>query len=214
MTATFNKNKLLYLSIVFLACFILIDLLRKDFSSLNSNLNLWATTINSNFFRLPAETICIIFDTTALLVFSLVVASLLFITQKKSYGLLLLSAMGGAALLIDICKTLIASNRPSNGVIPETNFSFPSGHVTSVVVLLGILVFIAWRYWNSKTLKVLTSFIYILTIALVAFDRIYLNVHWFSDIIGAVFLGLFWLIFCIYTFNLLTNKVSRFSNGR
>jgi membrane-associated phospholipid phosphatase len=206
MTATLNQNKLLFLGIVFLVCFILIDLLRSDFSYLNSTLNAWAATVNGDFFRRPAEFISNVFDTTALLVFSLIVAGLLFFTHKKRYGLLVLSAMGGAALLVDVSKVLIASQRPLNGVFPETSFSFPSGHVTTTVVLLGILVFISWRYWNSRRVKVLTFFSYVLTVALVGFDRIYLNVHWFSDVAGAVFLGLFWLAICIYTFNLLSHS--------
>jgi undecaprenyl-diphosphatase len=165
------------------------------------SVNMWAASVNSGFFTFPAKAISAAFDTTALIVLSLMVAGLLFVLHRKRYSFLLLGAMAGDALLVEICKTIIMSPRPLNEIIAETNYSFPSGHVTSTVVLFGVLTYLAWKYWSTTKAKILTGASYVFVTAVVSFDRIYLNVHWISDVIGAVFLGLFWLSFCIYLFN-------------
>jgi undecaprenyl-diphosphatase len=120
--------------------------------------------------------------------------------------------MAGDALLVDVCKTIIASPRPLNEIIVETNFSFPSGHVTSTVVLFGVFTYLAWKHWKTTKTKILTGAFYVLVTAIVSFDRIYLNVHWLSDVVGGVFLGVFWLSFCIYLFNrlIVAGRVKRF----
>ena len=159
--------------------------------------------------------ISVVFDTTALVILSLVVAVFLFLTHHRRYSLLLLGAMAGDALLVQIFKMLIMSPRPLNEIIAETNYSFPSGHTTGSVVFFGVLTYFAWVHWGSKKVKVATGGFYVSITALVGFDRIYLNVHWFSDIIGALFLGAFWLSFCILTFKYATsnNRVQHFSQN-
>ena len=124
----------------------------------------------------------------------------------------MLGAMEGDALLVGLFKTVIMSPRPLNEIIAETGYSFPSGHATSSVVFFGVLTYFAWKHWNSAKVKALTSGLYVSITAVVGFDRIYLNVHWFSDIVGAFFLGVFWLTFCIPFFKRLVSsgRIQRF----
>jgi undecaprenyl-diphosphatase len=207
-----GQGKILLFILVFLFCFLLVAFLRGNFYYVNLSVNLWAASVNTGFFTLSAKVISVAFDTTALIVVSLVTAVFLFLLHHRRYSFLLLGAMAGDTLLVTGLKTMIASPRPLNGIIAETNFSFPSGHVTSAVVLFGLLTYLAWKHWDTVKTKALAGTIYVSIIALVSFDRVYLNVHWLSDVIGAVFLGAFWLSFCIYVFNRLTGegKVKRF----
>jgi len=108
--------------------------------------------------------------------------------------------MAGDVLLVEFFKAIIASPRPLNGIIVETGYSFPSGHTTSSIVLFGILVYIVWRQWKNMKVKVLAVGLYVSEVGVVGFDRIYLNVHWFSDVLGALFLGAFWVAFCVWMF--------------
>ena len=48
--------------------------------------------------------------------------------------------------------------------------------------------------------KLLAIGLYVSVVGVVGFDRIYLNVHWFSDVLGALFLGAFWVAFCVWMF--------------
>jgi undecaprenyl-diphosphatase len=176
------------------------------------SVNLWAASVNNGFFTFPAKLISTVFDTLSLTIVSLVLATVFFFYHRKRYSFLLLGAMAGDAVLVAICKALIGSPRPLNEIINETNFSFPSGHVTGAVVLLGVLIFVAWKHWKTMKARVLTGAIYFSITAVVGFDRIYLNVHWLSDVIGGVLLGAFWLLLAIYLFNRLmaADKIKRF----
>jgi undecaprenyl-diphosphatase len=189
-------------------CFLVTAIFKDSFYAVNLDVNVWAASVNSGAFTLTAKVISIVFDTTVMLALCLVVAFSLFILHRKRYSVLLLGAMAGDALLVQTLKTVIMSPRPPNEIIFQTGFSLPSGHTTASVVFFGVLTYFAWMNWKSRKVKVLTSGCYFFVVALVGFDRIYLNVHWFSDIVGGVFLGAFWLSFCIFTFKY------AISNGR
>ena len=185
---------------LFLICFLLVAYFKESFNAINLSVNLWSASISTGFFTLTAQTISVIFDTTVLIVLSFALAILLIAFHYRRYGLLLLGTTAGDALLVTFFKTIIMSPRPLNGIIVETGYSFPSGHTTSCVVFFGVLTYFAWKQWSSSKIKALTGGLYLSVTAVVAFDRIYLNVHWFSDIIGSVFLGAFWLTFSIFLF--------------
>lgn len=187
-------------SILVLICFLLVAWFRQNFNSLNLSINLWAASVNAGSFTLTAQVISLVFDTTALVILSVILAITFFVFHFRRYGLLLLFAMAGEASLVALFKMVIMSPRPSNGIIFESGYSFPSGHATSCVVFFGVVMYFVWRKWGSFKIKALTSGLYLSISAVVAFDRIYLNVHWFSDVVGSVFLGAFWISFCILLF--------------
>jgi len=195
---------------LFLICFLLVAYFKESFNAINLSVNLWSASVSTGFFTLTAQTISVIFDTTVLIVLSFALAILLIAFHYRRYGLLLLGTTAGDALLVTFFKTIIMSPRPLNGIIVETGYSFPSGHTTSCVVFFGVLTYFAWKQWSSTKIKALTGGLYLSVTAVVAFDRIYLNVHWFSDIIGSVFLGAFWLTFSIFLFKkMLSSRRSR-----
>jgi len=144
-----------------------------------------------------AEVIAYCFDTTPLFVASLLIAAFLVYKNRKENALLLAGAMGGDAAIVVIVKALVHSERPLNGIMQEMGFSFPSGHVTSSVVFLGLLTCFAFQYLKSSKAKTLTGMLYVAAVLLVGFYRIYLNVHWFSDVLGGYLLGAFLLMFAI-----------------
>lgn len=202
----FSQKKEILIALLFLVCFMLIAYFRSAFYGIDLYVNSWAATFNMGFFTETAELISVGFDTGPLLVASLVTAFFFFILHYRRYSLLLLGAMAGDALLVEFFKTIIASPRPLNGIIVETGYSFPSGHTTSSVVLFGILVYIVWRHWKNVHVKVLAVGLYVSVVGVVGFDRIYLNVHWFSDVLGAMFLGVFWIGFCVSMFKSFGSK--------
>lgn len=196
----FSQKKEAVIALLFLVCFLFIAYFRSTFYSINLDVNSWTATFNMGFFTETAKLVSVGFDTVPLLAASLVTAFFLFILHYRRYSILLLGAMAGDALLVEFFKTIIASPRPLNGIIVETGYSFPSGHTTSSVVFFGILVYVAWRQWRNMNAKVIAIGLYISEVGVVGFDRIYLNVHWFSDVLGALFLGAFWVAFCVWMF--------------
>ncbi len=173
---------------------------KNSFAMIDLQTNSWAMSIQTGSFTAVAIVIAYIFDTISLAVISLILAVYLFYRNYRKYSVLLLAAMGGDALIVSIAKTVVHSPRPLNGLFYDTGFSFPSGHTTASIVFCGLLTYLIWQHWKSPKAKTVSSLASITTISIVAFDRIYLNVHWFSDVIGGFLLGLFWLAFTLWVF--------------
>jgi undecaprenyl-diphosphatase len=72
--------------------------------------------------------------------------------------------------------------------------SFPSGHVVRAVVAYGLLAFVVRRLSRSRIARALAAPLAILVIVVMVFDRLYLDVHWESDVIGGILLGAIGLV--------------------
>lgn len=188
---------------MFLAGFLIVTFFRPGFHSLDVSLNVWVTSIQTAPLTFMAEGIALVFDTAALAIFSLAIATYLFMKNYRAESLLLLATMGADALIVAIVKGLVQSPRPLNGLIVATGFSFPSGHTAGSVAFCGSLAFFAWQHWKTTKARVSTGVGVAATTSVVGFSRVYLNVHWFSDVLGAAMLGVFLLSFAFLAFKLL-----------
>jgi membrane-associated phospholipid phosphatase len=70
-----------------------------------------------------------------------------------------------------------------------TEWSFPSGHMSRSMVIYGLLAFVVIRLSNRPALRRLALPVALALILLESFDRLYLEVHWESDVIGGLLLG-------------------------
>lgn len=110
--------------------------------------------------------------------------------QKLREGLFAGFAIIGSALLNLGAKQLFARERPSlwESIAPESSFSFPSGHAMGSMTLACVLVLLAWHTrWRWFVLAVSSVFI-----ALVGLSRVYLGVHYPSDILAGWAAALTW----------------------
>ncbi len=183
-----------------LVCSLLLTLFRPSFHAVDVSINLWIPSIQSDIASIFAETIALIFDTTSLVLISLLISGALFLKNRKPQSLFLLGAMGGDALIVETIKILNHVTRPTNGILLDTGFSYPSGHSAGVVVFGGVLVYFAWRHWRSKRPRALIGTGLVVLVGIVGFDRLYLNVHWLSDVLGGWLFGVFWLSLVVLLF--------------
>ena len=186
--------------LLFLVGFLLVTLFRTSLHSIDSTVNLWIPSIQSGALTFFAEGIAIIFDTTSLVVISLIISGILFFKNYKAQGLLLLGAIGGNALIVSALKALEHVARPTNNILFDNGFSYPSGHSAGCIVFGGVLAYFAWRHWQSIRSRALIVVGMGVVAGVVGFDRVYLNVHWLSDVFGGWLFGAFWLSLVILVF--------------
>lgn len=136
------------------------------------------------------------------LVLTSLVVVLLFSIGKRKDGLTVLASVVGIYLLSFYLKILVSRPRPDPLLtdlrIPsETSMSFPSGHVLFYIGLFGVLLFLEFTQLKLKPLRRLLSLIFISLIILIGFSRIYLGVHWFSDVLASYFIGFIWVFLIV-----------------
>ncbi len=196
---TINKHILLA-SIVLLAAFLWLTFLRPSLHGFDTSVNLLMLSIQSNAVTIAAKAIAVIFDTTGLLIISLAVAVGLFFLKRKQYGLLLLTALGGDVLVVEVLKRLEQVARPTNSIFPGSGYAYPSGHSAGIVVFCGILAYFAWRHWQSTRSRAAIGVGLGGLVGVVGFDRVYLNAHWLSDVLGGWLFGAFWVLLVVLVF--------------
>lgn len=177
----------------------------------NNLLDIW---INSKIVLLqhPAFTKIMVFITniaspTNLLILSIIFLGFLIYKKRWYFSLLLVFGMAGGFLLKTLLKLLIQRARPENALIIDAGYSFPSGHATLAVIFFTLTIYIFKDDIKNRMLKYIFIFADIIIILLVGFSRIYLNVHWFSDVIAGFALGLFWLTLLVLTFKVINSFV-------
>lgn len=114
-------------------------------------------------------------------------------------GVLILSALANLAL-----KEAFNRARPTidHLVVVET-LSYPSGHAMSAMAFYGFLTYLVFQIKMSRLLRTFLTLVFISLIFLIGLSRIYLGVHFPSDVIGGFAAGLIWIAFCIILFNII-----------
>jgi membrane-associated phospholipid phosphatase len=186
--------------LVFLLSFLIVTLFRANFHQIDVDVNQWIPSIQSGTLTFFAQGVALFFDTASLAIFSLIIAGFLFWKNYKAQGLLFLGAMGGDALIVSALKAFEHVARPTNNILFDTGFSYPSGHSAGCIVFVGVLTYFAWRHWQSTLSRALIGVGLGSVAGVVGFDRLYLNVHWLSDVLGGWLFGAFWLFFVIFVF--------------
>ncbi|MCL5942617.1 MAG: bifunctional DedA family/phosphatase PAP2 family protein [Actinobacteria bacterium] len=114
-------------------------------------------------------------------------------------ALVLTTATGGSALMTAILKVLVQRPRPDfvDPLIQASGYSFPSGHATAAVALylpLGLLAASWVRHWENRVYVLLGA---AAVVVLVGFSRLYLGVHYLTDVLAGYAVGAFWTTICI-----------------
>ena len=149
---------------------------------------------------------------TVVLMIVCVAALFLSLTKHRYSALLLLAATAGGLLLDLVLKMRFDRPRPhvfawgTNAV----SSSFPSGHAMSATIVYSTVAYLAARLQKRRWARWVTMFIALVFIALICFSRLYLGVHYPSDVLAGAVIGLAWASFCMA----LLEAVQRFSLRR
>ena len=117
-----------------------------------------------------------------------------------------LAGLGGFAVNY-IMKLYFHRARPLHPLMdPLKTFSFPSGHATSAIIFYGLLAYLLWKTELPKAYRYfLTSFLFLYAL-LIGLSRIYLRMHYPSDVLAGFFIGFAWLLLSVWLFERLKKK--------
>jgi membrane-associated phospholipid phosphatase len=117
---------------------------------------------------------------------------------RRGDAVFVVAAMAGAAALFRGLKVLLDRPRPPvvDRLVDVTSESLPSGHATMSIVVIGTLVVLGWPD-GIAAVRVAMVTAAALWVGAVGTTRIYLGVHWFSDVVAGWLVGGAWLALCV-----------------
>jgi undecaprenyl-diphosphatase len=122
-----------------------------------------------------------------------IVAGLVYAFRLRWEAIMIGLSASSAQLLSDLLKAIIRRPRPPADLVYAfetlSDFGFPSGHVMFYLGFFGFLGFLSYRLLEPSWTRVLLFLIFGTLIGLVGLSRLYLGVHWASDIVGAYLIG-------------------------
>ena len=129
---------------------------------------------------------------------TLIIVIILFLLKKRKYAIAIaLNIMISSSAYI-ILKNIFARPRPDKtySLINESGYSFPSGHSTNNMAFYGLIIYLIYTNVKNKIFRNLCCCILAIVPIIIGFSRIYLGVHYFSDVIAGFCLGL--ICVCIF----------------
>lgn len=144
-----------------------------------------------------AVTVTEVGSTLSMGVLAVLVAGWLLARRRFADAVFVLGAAAGGAALFRGLKSLFDRARPPelDRLVTVTNESLPSGHATMSTVVIGSLVVLAWG-GRSVAGRVAMVSIAALWVGAVGATRVYLGVHWFTDVVAGWLVGATWLAMC------------------
>ena len=136
-------------------------------------------------------------------IFLLVLTITLFILIKnKKIGFSIFLNLVIITMLNQLLKRILQRPRPTEfRIIEETGYSFPSGHSMISMAFYGYLIYLIYKYVKNKYLKWISIIILSILICSIGISRIYLGVHYTSDVLGGFFISISYLVIYISLVN-------------
>ena len=193
----FAKYHLVTLTFNIASLYVFIKMLEDSFSfeSALAPLDVWfnATMISLHSVWATSSLVFItdLFSPRNIIIFSILLAIALAYKKRWYHFSILIMSLGLAGAGMTFVKYLVERVRPENSLIIETGFSFPSGHAVMALVFFSVLFYIFYKDIANKYIRECAGALAIGMFLLVGFSRLYLNVHWFTDVIGGFALGVF-----------------------
>lgn len=127
---------------------------------------------------------------------------LFFVIKDKKIGISIITNLGIVTILNQIIKFIMQRPRPTEfRIIEETGYSFPSGHSMISMAFYGYLIYLIYKYVKNKYIKWISIVVLSLLICTIGISRIYLGVHYTSDVLGGFLISISYLVIFISAVN-------------
>ena len=113
--------------------------------------------------------------------------------QKQRIAELWLTVAGSVGFTY-LLKIVFDRPRPADALVLETSASFPSGHATVAMAFYGFIIYLLLKQTSKKINRILIGLCGALIITAIGFSRLYLGVHYLSDVLVGYLVGGLWLL--------------------
>lgn len=188
---------------------------RSGVSRLDQPMLNWMLGHRSADLTLFAKTVSAVGSTMTWAVVTAVVTLWLSWQRRWLDAALLAVAAGGAALLVTVSKQILGRSRPPvvDRLVVETNQSLPSGHALGSLVVIGMLTALLLSRVTTMAARTTALLTAAVAVFLIGWSRLYLGVHWSTDVLDGWLLGAAWLTVCLTVLTALSHDPLRRSAG-
>lgn len=176
---------------------ILFDLPIYQFIISTFSLSTWMITLMKLFTSLGST----------LVIVSGILCVMILFKDKKYFKNFLLACLFGT-ILNNLIKLIARRPRPTTTMLLtyEKSYSFPSGHTMMSTIFYGLIIYYVYKNVKNKKLKTFIICLLSLIIFMVGVSRIYLGVHYATDVFGGYIFGIFYLVIFVKLINKFQNK--------
>ena len=130
------------------------------------------------------------------------------LTRSKKYFKIFVLATVIGVIVNNIIKLIVRRPRPTNTMMfsSESTYSFPSGHSMMSMIFYGLIIYYVCKFIKNKKLKTLLVGFLSAIIFFIGFSRIYLGVHYATDVLGGFIFGIIYLVIFIKVLKKFDNK--------
>jgi undecaprenyl-diphosphatase len=185
------------------------EMMEQEVSSLDRTILIAFANLRTPWLTAMAVDITALGSNTLVVLISIVALCVLFLSKDRMGALQLLAASAGAQLLTHATKDFIDRARPEDvgQLVHASGFSYPSGHALAAASLYLTLAILAGRHLETIGRQWAILAMTVVIILLVGTSRVYLGVHYPSDVAGGISLGIAWALLLAGCFPLIGTRV-------
>jgi undecaprenyl-diphosphatase len=178
-TTSFDENVFTYIS--------------QHYKPLHTDFMVFISFLGKHTFLIPANLVLLAFY--------------LFIRKNKRLTVRISALALTSLSLMFMLKLSFQRTRPEIPLLEKVSgFSFPSGHALMSVAFYGLLIYITWQEIKQPLIRNTVVFFLSLLILLIGFSRVYLRVHYASDVIAGFAVGFAWLLLSLWVIDKLEKR--------
>lgn len=138
-------------------------------------------------------------STGVVAVVAVATAVILWFRHRRQDAVLIVAVTAGAGLIVLLAKPIVGRVRPPEEfrLVVETNQSFPSGHAVASAAVIGVLAAVLVPSLHHRWERVLVRVLAAALVLAIGLSRLYLGVHWTTDVVGGWLAGTGWLLLCL-----------------
>src|SRR5690625_2996043 len=156
----------------------------------------------------------VIVSSVAVLLLTFLITVIFLLKKDWFHTIFFLTVSVGGVVLNFVLKFLFQRERPGemshievfNFSLDIPSYSFPSGHMMRITILILFLIYISYRFIKHIALKLLATIILVITLVGVALSRLFLDAHFLSDVLAAGSISVVWFCLCYIFFKRYEDK--------